>query len=331
MAYSNNLTRAEQKTLAKEKVDKALAKINTDVVSVFNNAELPKFLKFAANFHYFDIYNVLLIYKQRPTASFIASFRTWEKFSIENWGDPNRPVFSSSQKGKGIGILVPYILKKRSYVKDEAGQSKRKVVSYFDYHVVFVFDKEQTNGIPAPVFDWNISESPTDAEAVFNALKSKAPFDISFSNDIDAGYNFVFNNAGENAAVVDTLLLRMQDKNDFYKLCNNVINIFTLKILRDIEEKYSRDDFQKIVECVSYMLSCYFGLPTEQYVFFFASSWFKDSVADMINVLDVVQRAVHRIIEMLEEESMFFKSLYGDSNDAINNDDVFVFSNAFEF
>ena len=131
MAYSNNYTKEEQKALAVEKVQKALIKVKQDVIGIFDESRFADYLRFAANFHYFDVNNTMLVYKQRPSATFLASFRTWEKLNVEAWGDPNRPVFTSLQKGKGIGILVPYILKKKS---DALITPSSKAFSYFDYH-----------------------------------------------------------------------------------------------------------------------------------------------------------------------------------------------------
>ena len=331
MSYSNSLSTEEQKELAKEKVEKALAKINSDVISIFDNDVLPEFLRFAANFHYFDINNVLLIYKQRPTATFVASFKAWERFSIDNWGDANRPIFTTSQKGQGIGILVPYILKKKGTVPDDArsGQNN-KVISYFDYHVVFVFDKEQTNKIPTPIMQWDLSKSETDSKAAFNAFKFRAPFMICFSEEEDYNRNFSFKENDAAHAGKDVLTLNRKDMFNYYKLCSNMVRIFTFKSLSNIKKKFSADEFEKIAECVAYMVASYFGFPTEQYVFFFAKSWFNDT-DKMLDTLDIIQRSAHSLIETLEEEMAHQKRQMDAIDDMYDTDNIFEVQSSFVF
>lgn len=333
MAYISNLSKDEQKKLARDKVDKALSRVHSDVVSIFNNDTLPVFLDFVARFHYFDIYNLILIYKQRPTATFIAPFKTWEKISHDHWHDPNRLVFLAPQKNQGIGILAPYILKKK--VSDSmdlrTAAVRAKVVSYLDYHMVFVFDKEQTNGIPAPVVDWDLSQNKFDAEAAFNAFKAVAPFDIVFSTDSHFQGNYVFEDGSKSNGRADTLILNFKYRSDYSALCNFVIKPFVSVYLRQLGDRYTRDEFEKMSECVSYILARYFGLSTDGFFFFFVNSWVDDPVK-MLDLLDMIRRAAHSIIELIEPDMLEYRALYGNNTDICEmDDDVWEFENLFTF
>lgn len=324
MAYSNTYSKEEQKALAKQKVEKALAKIEVDVISIFDNESFPEYLRFAANFHYFDVNNALLVYNQRPSATFLTSFKAWEKYSLENYGDVNRPVLLGNQKGKGVGILAPYILKKK--VSDAEGQ-RFKVVSYLDYHIVFVFDKAQTYDIPVPVMSWDLSKSKDDCLALFNAFCEKAPFSIVFDEQCSYKYSF---EESDDANKKSCLALNPNVKDNYFIACSYIVKSFVIQSLAFLKKHYSRDDFQKICECVSYMLSCYFGLPAEQYSFFFAKIWGGNNPDKMMGILNVVQNSVHKLIVLLEEEVVFYKSLL-DTSDIYNNDDVFGFNEGFDF
>lgn len=329
MAYSSNITKEEQKRLALEKIEKSFAKINSDVFSIFDKDTLPVFLAFMAKFHYFDVYNLILIFKQRPTATFIASFNTWERISINHWHDPSRRVFLSSQKEKGIGILAPYILKKKisDSMNLRSASVGARIVSYFDYHIVFVFDKAQTNGIPAPAIEWELSKNKFDAEAAFHALKTTAPFDIVFSVDENFKGNYVFEEDTKKPGRNATLVLNSKYRFDHYTLCNFIIRSFVLRSLGDIENKYSADDLEKLVECVSFVIASYFGLSTNEYTFFFARMWATNS-QNMLEIINTVRQSAHMLIENIESEMIEYKSQFGDDEDIYTQeDDVMEFEN----
>lgn len=330
MAYTSKLPKEEEKRLAQEKVQNSFAKVQTDVLSVFNKDALPAFLRFAAKLHYFDAYNLLLVYNQRPTASFVAPYRTWEQISINHWHDPSRLILSPPQKKQGIGVLAPYILKKKlSDAMDLRSASiATKIISYLDYHVVYVFDKEQTNGIPAPVMDWELSKNKNDAEAAFQALRTVAPFEIVFAlEDSNFKGNFVFKEGDEVAGRPDTLLLNAKYKHDHFTLCNLIIRSVVVHWLIKSETKYTGDELEKIVECVSFVIASYFGLLTSEYTFFFVRTW-ASTPEQMLEILKSICLISHSLIEEIETEMIDYKSQMGSDDDIyVLDEDIYEFEN----
>ena len=330
MAYSTELSKEEQKALAKMKVEKALVKINRDVASVFTNSHLPDFLSFAVKFHYFDINNILLLYKQFPEATFVASFKTWKSLSDEFWGKGrSHSVFSTSQKGNGIGILAPYILKKR--ISGSPGQGRdgiKTLVSYLDYHIVFVFDKSQTNNIPAPIIPWDLKDREEESELLFRALNVKAPFYICFEDSISQkNYRY---EAADREKGKGKLIFRVQDRENYLDLCNFTIKHYVLNALPELKARYPFNEFQKIAECVAFMVSSYFGLPVEDYFFFFANEWGRKTAGEMIELLATIHGCAYRLIEELEEEIAYIRVLYG-SEDLVDVDSLFDIIGDYDF
>src|SRR5437899_2825614 len=89
------------------------------------------YLKTSAAFWDYSWHNQMLIWKQRPDASFVGGFNTWLKCG--------RYV----RKGeKGIAILAPMFFKDRRADREE---TKR-----IWFKVVYVFDLSQTDGTPLP-------------------------------------------------------------------------------------------------------------------------------------------------------------------------------------
>ena len=331
MAYSNQLTKEQQAQLVQEKVSKSFAKVSSDVVSLFDKDALPSFLAFAAKFHYFDIYNLILLYKQRPAATFVASFETWRRISVNHWHDPSRPVFLVSQKGKGLGILVPYILKKKvsDVPNHRSAVAPSRVITYFDYHVGWVFDKEQTNGIPSPVLEWDLANSQIDAEAAFHAIREVAPFTVTFSGEGNFRGNYVFEEARQDSGSPDTLVLNGKYRNEHYTLCNFMIRVFVVQYLEGMDQQFDPNEFEKIAECVSFVVASHFGLSTSDYAFFFARTWASSSQR-MLEILNAICQVAHLIIDEIEIAMIEYKALFGDNQDIYgfpDSDDVFAFEN----
>ncbi|MGB8060506.1 MAG: ArdC-like ssDNA-binding domain-containing protein [Candidatus Sulfotelmatobacter sp.] len=93
------------------------------------------YLKTSAAFYHYSWHNQMLIWKQKPDASFVGGFNTWLKCG--------RYV----RKGeKGIAILAPMFFKDKRQMPDGSeGESKR-----IWFKVVYVFDISQTDGTPLP-------------------------------------------------------------------------------------------------------------------------------------------------------------------------------------
>ncbi|MGA7753542.1 MAG: ArdC-like ssDNA-binding domain-containing protein [Candidatus Sulfotelmatobacter sp.] len=93
------------------------------------------YLKASAAFWDYSWHNQMLIWKQRPDASYVGGFNTWLKCG--------RYV----RKGeKGIAILAPMFFKDKTRMADGSeGETKR-----IWFKVVYVFDISQTDGMPLP-------------------------------------------------------------------------------------------------------------------------------------------------------------------------------------
>jgi antirestriction protein ArdC len=93
------------------------------------------YLKTSAAFWDYSWHNQMLIWQQRPEASFVGGFHTWHKC--------NRYVRRGE---KGIAILAPMFLKNKSQAADGGEEETRRIW----FRVVYVFDISQTDGEPLP-------------------------------------------------------------------------------------------------------------------------------------------------------------------------------------
>src|SRR5215469_7861122 len=93
------------------------------------------YLKTSAAFWDYSWHNQMLIWRQRPDASYVGGFHTWLKC--------NRYV----RKGeKGIAILAPMFLRDKRQAADGGDEETQRIW----FKVVYVFDISQTDGAPLP-------------------------------------------------------------------------------------------------------------------------------------------------------------------------------------
>lgn len=104
---------------------------------------LTAYLETAARFHHYSFGNIMLIARQKPSASRVAGFQAWKKLG--------RYV----RKGeKGIAILAPLVGKRHN---EETGEETPAV---YGFRTVFVFDVSQTDGAALPDFDYETRGEP---------------------------------------------------------------------------------------------------------------------------------------------------------------------------
>jgi antirestriction protein ArdC len=96
---------------------------------------LTSYLQAIARFHRYSLCNVLLIASQKPNASYVAGFRTWNELG--------RFV----KKGeKGIMILAPIVRRKTD--EEEKREEPSRTIAGF--RAAYVFDISQTDGKELP-------------------------------------------------------------------------------------------------------------------------------------------------------------------------------------
>ena len=114
----------------KEITDRATEQL-VAALNAGHSEALTGYLKAIGRFHRYSLHNVLLIASQKPNASYVAGFRTWNQFG--------RFV----KKGeKGILILAP-IVRRKAENDDEREEASSSVAGF---RAAYVFDVSQTDG-----------------------------------------------------------------------------------------------------------------------------------------------------------------------------------------
>jgi hypothetical protein len=141
----------------KKKIEGYLEDLSKETDLARKSEAMQKYLEFAAQFHQYSPYNIMLILLSKPDATEVAGFQTWKKM--------NRYV----KKGeKGIPIFAPLLHKEDSEIEDSP-------LVLNGFRIVYVFDVSQTDGEPLPpVPDWKSPEKNAElTEKLIKFAESK--------------------------------------------------------------------------------------------------------------------------------------------------------------
>src|SRR5215207_8039177 len=127
-----------------DSVAASLFQLERSVAAIQDSDTFRAYLSAQARFHQYSFGNVLLILAQKPDATRVAGYRTWQSL--------DRHV----KKGeKAIRIISPAYYKRRE-VDEQTGEDVERQVTFF--RSAAVFDYSQTEGkplpeVPVPVLD----------------------------------------------------------------------------------------------------------------------------------------------------------------------------------
>ena len=165
-------------------------KLEQGIKELFESERFKEYLRTMSNFYHYSFSNTLLIAMQKPEATYVAGYTSWQR-------NFDRQVMKGE---KGIKILAPAPYKAKEE-REKIDPSTQKPVLDADgkpitetvevmrpaFKVVSVFDISQTDGkeLPDIIVD-ELSGSVENYAAFFEALKQESPVPISFE-DIPGG------------------------------------------------------------------------------------------------------------------------------------------------
>jgi len=131
-------------------VTASLFQLERAVAAIQDSDTFRAYLSAQARFHHYSFGNVLLILAQRPDATRVAGYRTWQ--SLER----------NVKKGeKAIRIIAPAYYKRRE-VDAQTGEDVERQVTFF--RSAAVFDYGQTEGKPLPEIPVPVLDSEAGSE-----------------------------------------------------------------------------------------------------------------------------------------------------------------------
>jgi antirestriction protein ArdC len=166
---SNNRKPATAQQLIRENVQYLIQQLEAG-----HSEALIAFLNAMAYFHSYSLGNVLLIARQRPTATHVAGMRAWNQLG--------RRV---KRGEKGIAILAPMIgtRRKKSEEGSETDETNTNRLALHGFRRVYVWDEAQTEGAPLPTLGETTGEVGEYHDRLWEFVSSRG-IALEYSEDI---------------------------------------------------------------------------------------------------------------------------------------------------
>lgn len=287
----------DKKTAIKEITDK----LEQGIQDLFTSEKYKKYLSAMSKFHNYSPNNIILIAMQKPDASHIAGFQSWQK-------NFERHV----KKGeKGIKILAPapYQITVNKEVKDANGfavigqdgrpemQEVKMTVPAFK--LATVFDISQTEGKELPTIVQELTGNVKNFDLFINAVKGISPVPIRYEN-ISSGAKGYFS-SGNQEIVINAGMPKMQTvKTLVHELAHSKLH--DAKSNPDFIKKDQRTR-EVEAESVAYTVCKYYGLKTDEYSFGYIGAWSSGKeLPELKKSLDTIRTVAADIIDGIDEK-----------------------------
>ena len=173
----------DEKATSDEKLRELNRQLEIGVGQLFSQGRYAEYLQAMATFHTYSANNALLIALQKPGASFVAGYSTWER------------EYGRYAADKSIKILAPKPFTTKKQVKKIDPQTRKPVIGADGkpvmeekeivvpkYKVVSVFDVSQTKGRELPALtEQEQSDTVRAYPDLLNAVKKASPYPIAFA------------------------------------------------------------------------------------------------------------------------------------------------------
>lgn len=255
-------------------VEELTRSLEKGIQEVFESEYYRRYLRAQARFHRYSFGNVLLILAQKPDASYVAGFRTW-----------NDSFHRHVRRGeKAIRILSPVLR------RDEDDEYRVR-----GFRAVSVFDISQTEGAELPLslarlLDFRISSY----DLFIRALIMVSPVPVSLNEDIAENGCFL---PRENRIRIRAGLPEAQT-------VKTLIHEITHAMLHRNDTSPSLSDRQRReieAESVAYIVCARFGIDTSAYSFGYIASWSETQDLSVLkDSLQTIRRTAADFIGLLE-------------------------------
>ena len=264
----------------KQKLSQAHDRLVSAVEQIVTGEDWLNWLKVSARFHSYSFNNVLLIATQRPDATRVAGFTTWQSLG--------RQV----RKGeKGIQILAPSTFKKTE-VDDDGNEHEYTALRGF--RIVSVFDISQTDGDPLP--------EPPKAELLqgdgMEVVWSKLAEMVTA-----AGYALERGHCGGANGFTDPLrrIVRVRDDVSGAQALKTLIHEVAHIAMKHTEgTAYSCRGYCEVeAESVAFLVCDAIGIESDSYSFGYVAGWSGGSADTVRESGAAVVKMAHEITELL--------------------------------
>lgn len=285
-----------------EKLEKGLAEL-------FDSEKYKEYLSTMAKFHNYSFNNTLLIAIQKPDASLVASYGSWQK-----------KFHRHVKKGeKGIRIIAPapYKAKRerevidpntKQPVKDNSGKIKKENVEITiqGFKPVCVFDVSQTEGDPIPQMGpGELLQSVDGYQDFMDALKEISPVPISFE-EIESEAKGYFSSTEQRIVVQAGMSESQTLKTLVHEISHSLLHDKDNVRIDGIDDvKKTRSSKEVEAESVAYTVCQHFGIDTLDYSFGYVAGWSSGKeMKELKASMEIIRKTASKVIVDVEGKMM---------------------------
>ena len=259
-----------------ERMKEITDRLEQGIKDLFDSERYREYLDVMSRFHHYSFNNVLLIAAQKPDASYVAGYNSWQK-------NFERTV----KKGEnGIKIFAPSPYKRKQEVTkidpitqkpiiDENGNPVKEIQEFTiqAYRVVNVFDISQTEGKELPrIAAEQLSGSVEQYEDFFRALERVSPVPIGFENIKGGAHGYY--HLTEKRIAIDEGMSQMQTiKTAIHEITHAKLHDIDLFSEKERQERPDQRSREVQAESVAYTVCQHFGFDTSDYSFGYVAGW----------------------------------------------------------
>lgn len=273
-----------------DKIKSALESIDQGLATINTNEDWLKFLTFQSQFYNYSFGNAMLIYTQRPDATYVKGFKAWNQLG--------RFVKKGS---KGIGILCPCIRKVETfkepsdtnvYNDKEAEKEIKKVISGF--RVGYVYDLSDTDGDDSqlPVLVTGLLGNADEEKALYESLLSYVSKEYCVQ-EVDCG-------SSKGSYNLESHVISINSAIEYRQKIKTLLHEFAhaLDVNMNPDDSIPRNKRELIAESTAFVVCLRLGVDTSSYSFSYLKSWLKEP-EELKAIADSVQKISYQIINGL--------------------------------
>lgn len=269
------------------KIEEITKKLEEGVKGIYEGEGYKAFLDVMSKFHTYSVNNCILIAMQKPEATQVAGFKSWQK-----------NFKRSVKKGeKAIKILAPIPHKFTKEIENKDGEKVQKEIQYMTFKAISVFDISQTEGEELPSICKMLKGSVEGFQSLVDKLESLSPVPVAYE-PISGGANGYYSHA-TNSIVVDAGLSEQHKvKTLIHEIAHSILHN------KDNGEEKDADRSTKEVqaESVAYTVCNWLGLDTSDYSFGYVAGWSAGrELKELTESMEVIRKIAGEIIEGLED------------------------------
>lgn len=275
-----------------EKLNEAMAVLERGIEGILDSESFADYLKTMARFHTYSFTNVAMIVAQRPEATQVAGYKTWQTLG--------RQV----RKGeKGIVIFVPH-RKRVGESPDEnkedqqAGEQVKETTHMITgFGLGRVFDVSQTEGEPLPeppAVQELDGESETGARIDQRMSRFLIEEGVRLSSEDTGRANGYYRPAQRLIAISDRLSGNQRTKTLVHEAAH---------YLADHRGQVTREDAETVAESSAFVVLAHYGIDTGSYSFPYVARWAEDKAVLRRNLVEV-QGVAAGLIAGIEEAGL---------------------------